>query len=270
MELCKTHFSPMLGKLVLDKFFVNSNDKSYSQLYDFLCDYHNEKTYNQQSYSVILKFSSSEITEYEYNIGEELKEFPNFMKFLRKIKCNDDILNIEKNNKENLTFYKINNLGIKYDNLLVMNYYDLKSVDSFSWNNTNFNNLLNIIKQVIFATINAYFKIGFSHNNLHCANVLLKPKTTDKIYYQTKELYLEDYEAIIMDYDKSKLRQNNIKDLFFKSIGNFLSSLDISLFEKNINFYYDDNKILEILNIDKNINYFDEIEKIIDTFKFRI
>ena len=271
MEIYKTNFSRMYGKTVLDKFFINYDDKHYSELYNYLCGCENMKTDIIKNKSVVLKFSSPEITENEYNISLALQKFPNYIKFLNKIKCNDDILNLEKeNNKINLTYYKIHNLGIKYDNLLVMDYYELGSLNSFNWNKTNLDVVMNIVKQVIYASLYSYLEIGFLHNNLHSANVLLKPKTTDKICYGTKELILKEYEVIIMDYNFSKINPNNIIELFFGNIAKFLVTLEGSLLDKDIDFYYDDQKIYDLLNSNDNINYYDEIEKIIDTFKLEI
>ena len=272
MELCKTRFTTSLGKIILDKFILDYNNESFSQLCDFLYNTQIEesiliKSQFDKNIRTVLKFGSTQNIENEYIISKKLKELPNFINFLCKIKLNSDILTIISEYK-NIT--KMHRNCINYDNILVMEYYELGSIDNLEWNKNNFNIIINIIKQVIFATLYAFFEIGFLHMNLHYGNILLKPKTNTKICYGSKELFIEDYEVIIMDYDQSKLGQDNKKDLFFKNINRFLTTLGLSLLNKNIVFYYDNNKIYDILNTDGNINYYDEIDKIIDTFKLKI
>ena len=272
MELCKTRFTPSLGKITLNKFILDYNNESFSQLCDFLYNTQIEesiliKSQFDKNIRTVLKFGSTQNIENEYIISKKLKELPNFINFLCKIKLNSDILTIISEYK-NIT--KMHRNCINYDNILVMEYYELGCIDNFEWNKNNFNIIINIIKQVIFAILYAFFEIGFLHVDLHCGNILLKPKTNNKICYGSKELFIEDYEVIIMDYDKSTLGQNNKKDLFFKNINRYLTTLELSLFYKNIDFYYNDEIIYDILNTDENINYYDEMDKIIDTFKLKI
>ena len=82
--------------------------------------------------------------------------------------------------------------------------------------------------------------------------------------YGNKELYLIDYEVVIMDYGKSSLNPANKIEGLFRNINNFLLSFSSCLNDKNIFWNYNNSKIRNILLMDDSIYYFDEIEKIID------
>ena len=97
-----------------------------------------------------------------------------------------------------------------------MKYYYLGCLDNYNWNKHNFDILKNVIKQVIFAIIHAYNILGFIHGDLHLhsGNILLKPKKNNIVNYGEKILFIDNLEAIIMDFEKSKLNQyNKITDL---------------------------------------------------------
>ena len=57
-----------------------------------------------------------------------------------------------------------------------MKYYNLGSINNYKLTFENFHIFLNIIKQVIYSIILAYESKGFIHGDLHCGNILLKPK----------------------------------------------------------------------------------------------
>jgi hypothetical protein len=92
------------------------------------------------------------------------------------------------NNKQDISNYKICNYGDEKIGILVMKYYKLGCVNDYEWNENNFNILKNIIKQVVFAVIQAYKIKGFIHGDLHCGNVLLKSKRNCIILYEDKTL----------------------------------------------------------------------------------
>ena len=43
---------------------------------------------------------------------------------------------------------------------------------------------------------------GFTHGDLHCGNILLKPTRQDTILYGNKILQLNKLQAVIMDFEK--------------------------------------------------------------------
>lgn len=178
------------------------------------------------------------------------------------IKCIDNICNIF-NNKNKISEYKICHYGDKKVGILVMKYYNLGCIDNYPWNKNNFSLLKNIIKQVIFAIIYAYNIVGFIHEDLHSGNILLKPKRNDIIKYNGKILILEEFEVVIMDFEKSKLDQKdkitdlirNIDKLFYSIINSNNMILDI---------YFDRNKLIRLKTFSSTNNFFNEIEKIIN------
>ena len=264
MELYKTEYSTAIGKGKLDKILLNCKNDSYYKLKDFLYTSQNNQAIvlnalYQCNIDVVLKFGYIDSFIKEYDISTELNGLPNFIKYFCKIECNDDIKNII-NNKDNISNYKICNYGDNKIGILVMKYYNLGCVNDYEWNDNNFNILKNIIKQVIFAVIYAYKTKGFIHGDLHCGNVLLKIKRNCSIQYESNNLIIEKYEAIIMDFEKSKINETNKINILFRNIDKFITSI---IYSSNIklNIDYDRNELKSIFAL--NIDYV-KLEEIID------
>ena len=122
-----------------------------------------------------------------------------------------------------------------------------------------------MIKQVIFSTLYAHDKKGFLHGDLHTGNILLKPKRNCEINYNNNVLVLDNLEVIIMDFEKSKLNQNNKTDNLIKNIAKFIISIENTCLKNDLEFNIDlreINKLKSIFN-EKN-NYYEKLEKIID------
>ena len=295
MELYKTEYSSTKGKGKLDKILLNCENDSYYKLKDFLytvnsldflfntknlvnfrdslyqeifgtkilCeDYtaqNNQAIVLNALYkcdiNLVLKFGYIDSIIKEYNISKELEELPNFIKYFCKIECNDNIMNII-NNKQDISNYKICNYGDEKIGILVMKYYKLGCVNDYEWNENNFDILKNIIKQVIFAVIQAYKIKGFIHGNLHCGNVLLKPKKNCIIIYETNKLIIEKYEVVIMDFEKSKLQQiDKITDLF-RNVVKFVDSV-INSNNMKLNIDYDRNRLNKLKSkFNEKIDYY--------------
>ena len=274
MELYKTEYSSIRGKGKLDKILLNCENDSYYKLKDFLYTAQNNQAIVLNALykcdiNLVLKFGYIDSIIKEYNISKELEELPNFIKYFCKIECNDNIMNII-NNKQDISNYKICNYGDEKIGILVMKYYKLGCVNDYEWNEKNFNILKNIIKQVIFGAIQAYKIKEFIHGDLHCGNVLLKSKRNCIILYEDKKLIIEKYEAIIMDFEKSKLHQiDNVNDLY-RNIDKFITSI-ITGNNMKLNIEYDERityrKLLFFMDTE---NYYDEIEKIIEKIYIRI
>lgn len=268
MELYKTEYSTTKGNGKLDKILLNHEDDLYNKLITLLSTSQNNQeniliVLYECEINIVLKFGYKENIIKEYNISKELEELPNFIKYFNKIECNSYIINLLSNRK-NISNYKIYYYEDKQVEILIMKYYNLGCINNYEWTENNFNILKNIIKQVIFSIIQAYKIKGFIHGDLHCGNVLLKPKKNDIILYENKNLFIDKYEAIIMDFENSKLEQfNNINHLY-RNINKFIMSIITSNnMELNIE-YYDGitrDKMLFLMDSD---NYYDELEKIID------
>jgi len=268
MELLKTEYSEDKGNGKLDKVLLKCEESNYYKLKEFLYTSQNEqalvlKALYECEINVVLKFGILESIEKEYKMSEELLELPNFIRYFCLIKCNDSIKNIINNN-ETISNYKMCHYGENQIGILVMKEYNLGSIENYDWNENNFDILKNVIKQVIFAIINAYERKGFINGDLHSGNVLLKPKRNLEINYNNKILLLNKLEAIIMDYEKSKLNQINKSIDLFRNIDKFISSI-INGNKMKINIDYDRNKLMSLKSKFNNIkNNYDEIEKIIE------
>lgn len=170
------------------------------------------------------------------------------------------------NNKKTIIHYKICHCGDNSIGILVMKYYILGCIDDYVLNDDNFNIFKNIIKQVIFAVIYVYETVGFIHGDLHCSNILLKSKRNNEIVYNNKSLIIDNLEAVIMDFEKSKLNQKNqITDLI-KNILKFITSIENVCLKNDYFINIDKNKIISLKSPFNTceINYYDEIENIIE------
>ena len=269
MELLKTEHSQNKGIGKLDKVLLKCEESNYYKLTEILYTSHNEqalilRALYECDINVVLKFGILESIEKEYKISQELYELPNFIKYFCLIKCNENIKNII-NNKNTISNYKMCHYGDNEVGILVMKEYNLGSIENYNWNENNFNILKNVIKQVIFSILLAYEKKGFIHGDLHCGNVLLKPKRNCEIIYKNKILVLNELEVVIMDFEKSKIySKNNINELFH-NIDKFISSIFITCNKNNIFIYIDRYKLIKIKSSFESIDdYYNEIENIID------
>jgi hypothetical protein len=171
---------------------LNYQENNYYNLIEYLYKFENDlsvilKTLYDNKLDIVLKFGLKNISDNEFSVGKELFNLPNFIRFFCLIEYNDDIKNII-NQKGNIINYKMSYYKEEKVGILVMKYYKLNSLDNYEWNQENFIILKNIIKQVIFSTIYAFELKGFIHNDLHVANILLKPKINDEIKYSSKTL----------------------------------------------------------------------------------
>ena len=269
MELLKTEYSETKGNDKLDKVLLNCNESNYYKLTEFLYTSQNYqalilKALYECDLNIVLKFGILESIQKEYNISNELINLPNFIRYFCLIECNDSIKNII-NHKETIMNYKMCHYGNNLIGILVMKYYNLGCIENYDWNENNFEILKNVIKQVIYAIINAYNKIGFLHGDLHTGNILLKPKRKNKIKYEEKILLINEFEVVIMDFEKSKINQINKIYNLLRNIHMFLTSIIITCNKKGFILDIDLKKITKLKSFDElNINYYDIIEKIID------
>jgi hypothetical protein len=94
--------------------------------------------------------------------------------------------------------------------------------------------------------------------------VLLKPKRKDIIKYENKELVLNELEAVVMDFENSKLNQFNKQIDLIKNIIKFINSI----FDENkfsIDVRFDKNALDELKSSFINIHhYYNQFENIID------
>lgn len=272
MELLKTEHSQSKGIGKLDKVLLKCEEPNYYELTNFLYVSQNEqalilRALYECNVNVILKFGVLESIEKEQYISHELLNLPNFIRYFCIIKCNEDIKNI-LNNENNISKYKMCNYGKNKIGILVMKEYNLGSVENYDWNNDNFEILKNVMKQVLYAILYAYDTKGFIHGDLHSGNILLKPKKKEEINYNGKILQINKVEAVIMDFEKSKLNQKNKMRDVISNVCKFITSLEYGNNINQINFDYDRNKLNSLKSpFSEVVNYYEEIDKIIDNMK---
>ena len=222
---------------------------------------------------IVIKVGIKESINKEYEIAEQIKELPNFIRYYCKFICFDNIRKIIKNEDMITTYYLCKN-GKEEIGILTMNYYNLGSIGSYNWNNENINLLKNVLRQSIYAYLFAYYKNGFIHGDFHCDNILLKNKKICEIDYTFKKIQIESLEVRIMDFEKSRLN----KDLEFKFVLSDIEKLlnSISVNERyTVKFNYKNGMLRKMKNkiMIENINayslnetHFNNLDLIIDSF----
>lgn len=267
MELTKTEYSQTKGNGKLDKVLIKCDKPNYYELVEFLNIAHNKqaiiiKTLYDNQINLVLKFGILTSIEKEYTTSNELLELPNFIQYFCMFECNDDIKNII-NNENTISNYSICHYGENPIGILVMKYYYLGCIDNYHWSENNFDVLKNILKQVIFSVIYAYDVKGFIHGDLHSGNVLLKPKKHEQINYGNRALSIDSMEAIIMDFEKSKLNQKNkISDLIRGIDKLFTSVINSNNMELDLD--YDRNKLVFLKSMLDTNSFYNTIGEIID------
>lgn len=272
MELLKTEHSKDKGNGKLDKVLIKCDEPNYYKLNEMLYVSQNEqaliiKALYDYNINIVLKFGILESIRKEYLISLELLDLPNFIRYFCMFVCDDNIKNII-NNKQTISNYKMCHYGDKSIGIIVMKEYNLGSIENYDWNELNFDLLKNIIKQVLFAIIHAYKTKGFIHGDLHSGNVLLKPKKTDFINYGGKILFIDNLEAIIMDFEKSKFGRDNKSVELLRNIDKLFTSI-INSNNMKININYDRNRLIKLKSVFlENTDYINEIENIINDMNF--
>ena len=256
MELYKTEYTRNRGKGKLDKVLLKYEEVNNNNLKDIL--------YVSDKYDIVIKFNYLELINNDYKMNEALKDLPNFIKYLYKLNITE-WSNIKEitNSFTKTNYYNGVEVGIS-----VMNHYTLGCIYNYEWNENNFYILKNVIKQVVLAIFYAYDTIGFIHEDLHCGNVLLKTKSKDYIEYGKKKVKIEEYEAVIMDYDNSKINEKDKLHMLMRKINRFITSIMCS---NNMKLYitYEYDRLIKLAskNEEKEINYYDELEEIADNIK---
>ena len=286
MELLKTEYSKSKGNGKLDKVLLKCEEPNYYKLTEFLYTSQNEqalilKALYKSNINLVLKFGILESIEKEYAVSQELFELHNFIRYFCLIKCNDtqenkldlfsgarrdDIKNII-NNKNTISNYKMCHYGDNQIGILVMQEYNLKSIENYSWNENNFDILKNVIKQVVFSIIYAYETKGFIHGDLHSGNILLKPNGNNIINYGVTQLLILDLEAVIMDFEKSKLNQQNKINELVRNIDKLFTSI---IYSNNmiLDINYNRNKLISLKILSISSDFYIIIEQIIDDMTF--
>lgn len=266
MELLKSPNS--LQDNIINKFSLKCDEdkNKWLNLIEFLYKSSNNnvliiKGLYDKKKDIVLKIGFQEAINKEYDISNILKDCPNFIRYYCKFLCNDDIINIIKNEKM-LINYKICGNGDKPIGILTMNYYNLGSVGNYVWNAENFLILKNVLKQSVYAILYAFEKKGFIHGDLHINNILLKPSNNNVINYGNIKLKIHDFEARIMDFEKSKIDIDSDYKNVIDNIQKLFNGLcDSELFNIKIN--YNNNTIRKLKNeaIINNIKYNSVTEK---------
>ena len=153
---------------------------------------------------VVIKIGKTDILAREYEIGKQLQDFPNFIRYYCNFNCLDT-----KENLEGLVNGYLRKICTSDGNInigvLIMPYYILGDIESYTWRESELELLKNVLKQICFSLMYAYERIGFLHNDEHLGNILLRITNKKSLKYGDLELPLEDLYAVITDFEKSTI-----------------------------------------------------------------
>jgi len=98
---------------------------------------------------VVVKISvSKEMNEKEYDINKQLSSYKNFVRYICKFSCKDDLRKyMEKGPYYDEGFCKENGQDMTFS--IIMPYYRLGSILKYEWNKYNFKTLKKIMKEVV-------------------------------------------------------------------------------------------------------------------------
>jgi hypothetical protein len=220
----------------------------------------------KESANVVIKIGRTDILAKEYDIGKQLQDFPNFIRYYCNFNCLDT-----KDNLESLVQGRLKSVctdGGKINiGVLVMPYYILGDIGNYVWRKKELGLLKNVLKQICFGLMYAYEKIGFLHNDEHLGNILLRITNKKSIQYGDLELQLEDLYAVITDFEKSTIGTTG--DVF-SSIRRLIHLVSTSE-KSDMALDYEDAKLMRLRNSDTVIKKKDYItvNNVIDNMTIR-
>jgi hypothetical protein len=147
----------------------------------------------------------------EYNknvikINKMIKNLPNFVETYCAFECYEDFNSLDNNYEKKEGFCN----GDK-DNGIIITLEIMKKYKSGSLNKykeqLDLKIVSSILSQLLLAQVNAYYKIGFLHNDIHLGNILLRNKkdTLNYVFYDKHIKMNVDIIPILSDFDRSKI-----------------------------------------------------------------
>jgi hypothetical protein len=149
--------------------------------------------------NVVIKIGRTDILAKEYDIGNKLQNFPNFIRYYCNFNCLDTKDNLENFVQGRLKSVCTDNGQINIG-VLIMPYYILGDIGNYVWREEELGLLKNVLKQICFGLMYAYEKTGFLHNDEHLGNILLRLTNKKSIRYGHLELPLDNLYVVITDF----------------------------------------------------------------------
>ncbi len=154
---------------------------------------------------------------------------PGFIKYICHFSCNDDYRKYKEVDKvSSLCYGKGDTM-----NVLVLPYYELGSVRDYDWTDKT-HILIQCMKQIILSYFQSFLATGFYHNDIHLANVLLKPTTKEFIEYSIDGVEYKEptynMSIVIIDFENSiiiedKTNVNYVYMSIFQLMTDFMISM---------------------------------------------
>jgi len=154
---------------------------------------------------VVVKIGNTDDIANEFKISKALFRLKGFVKYICYLECNDDFRTIPSSHRNTLCKGPGSSMKV-----LVMPYFPLGSLASFSWNKDKLPILHSCIKHTVLSVITAFQNVKFIHNDFHAGNVLLKTTKQTSLSYEIKgvgiiaDLQTYGIRPWIMDFEKSQ------------------------------------------------------------------
>ena len=185
---------------------------------------------------IIVKISDTNDIKKEYDFGILLQKIKGFVKYYCYFECNDDFRKYPSDEKN--TLCNGNGSSMK---IILMPYFELGSIASYNWNNTNIHILQSCLKHSVLSILNAFFTLHIIHGDFHAGNVVLKVTKQKELIYEDIKVLTNGIRPWIMDFENSSFAN-------YDTVYNKMITLN--------NFYYDIIKFFSTLpTYIKNINF---------------
>jgi len=155
---------------------------------------------------VIVKISNDHINKL-YTINNILQDVPNFNSSYCVLTCNEksDILDTKYMNAKEFCSGNKDNNDITLE---IMKYYDKGSINNLPKTN-NLAPLKKILDQLLCAQLEAFYKYGFLHNDIHKGNILFEKNNFKYIFSLSKFykpiIFDEKNKFVLADFNNSDL-----------------------------------------------------------------
>ena len=179
-----------------------------------------EAILEKKSKVVVKVADTQEDIEVEWRVYECLhkSKIPGILRYICFFRCDDNLLKYSE--KQPMMCNGVgNNLQV-----LVMEYINNKSFKNFDWSSVSENTFRSCVKQCILTLFDGFQKCGFVHGDFHLDNILLHRTSRASIAYEHNIIPVYGLQIKIMDFEISKLGNNNPCELF-KDLRTFFGKL---------------------------------------------
>lgn len=182
----------------------------------------------QNNKQLVIKISSPSSIKKEYEISEQLKDIPGFLKYICYTECYDKLEKYNTINTNTKICTTNAQTGSNLFGILVMPYIPDSSIRYFKWED-NVDLLKSTLIQLIISLYIAFDTKGFLHNDIHLDNVLMRRTKKNTIIYNIDGIdysfKTNNYQVCILDFELSFINLKREWVHYYRDIYRIFSDL---------------------------------------------